>query len=346
MKRYIIASMGGISSIGGVERVMYYLHEILKKNNNVIIVDKKVITSNFPMLQHIKTDSILIYAIFTSIYIKKIRTKDDVIIGNGYNLPFVRKDVLFAHGNIVAFCRKVYHFTNYKLGFLEMFSAWSSKKILAVSEQTKNEWRKYYRIKKEIAVIGNGVDCKKFFPIEKNSRQDFTILYCGRLEVAKGSRRLLELAKCIEQKSGIKLKMAIPSTTEEMKDFKGLKNTQIYLGKTIDEMNDFYNQGDVFFFPSEYEGFGLVILESLSSGTPVVASRIGVVEELEKKQLPGIVTIDKEDNVEKIIEKIYSLCHEFANICQRNKLHDMINEMYGLEVYKKNIIKIMGLGVD
>ena len=36
MKRYIIASMGGISSIGGVERVMYYLHEILKKNNNII----------------------------------------------------------------------------------------------------------------------------------------------------------------------------------------------------------------------------------------------------------------------------------------------------------------------
>ena len=111
-------------------------------------------------------------------------------------------------------------------------------------------------------------------------------------------------------------------------------------------MNDFYNQGDVFFFPSEYEGFGLVILESLSSGTPVVASRIGVAEELERKQLPGIVTIDKEDNIEKIIEKIHSVCHEFANIWQRNKLHDMINEMYGLEVYKKNIIKIMGLGED
>ena len=106
MKRYIVVSMGGVSSVGGVERVMYYLDEILEKNNTVIIVDKHIIDREYSITKYIKSSNIFAYAILASHYVSRIRLKEDVIIGNGYNLPFVYKDFLFAHGNIVGFCKK------------------------------------------------------------------------------------------------------------------------------------------------------------------------------------------------------------------------------------------------
>ena len=41
------------------------------------------------------------------------------------------------------------------------------------------------------------------------------------------------------------------------------------------ELADFYRAADVLIFPSYYESFGLVALEAMASGTPVVASRVG-----------------------------------------------------------------------
>ena len=344
MKRYIVVSMGGVSSVGGVERVMYYLDEILEKNNTVIIVDKHIIDREYSITKYIKSSNIFAYAILASHYVSRIRLKEDVIIGNGYNLPFVYKDFLFAHGNIVGFCKKVYNFTNYKLGFLEMVSGMTSKRILAVSEQAKEEWKKYYKIKKKIDIIENAVDCDRFFPKETEDKANFTILYCGRLEKAKGSLRLLELAEYIEHKKNIKLIMAIPNETEEMNLFKKLKNTQIYIGKTIDEMNDFYNQGDIFFFPSRYEGFALVVLESLAAGVPVVANQVSGIKEIEEKVFDGIRSMDEEESIETIMKRMQTFHERYLNIKQRKELHENIRSLYGLEVYKKKIAKIMRIG--
>ena len=51
MKRYIVVSMGGVSSVGGVERVMYYLDEILEKNNTVsILLIENIVLQNISSL--------------------------------------------------------------------------------------------------------------------------------------------------------------------------------------------------------------------------------------------------------------------------------------------------------
>lgn len=341
MKRYVIVSMGGISSVGGVERVMYYLCEILKENNQVIIIDKKKIDNKYKIAKYINDDNIMMYSILSCIYVKKIRQKNDVIIGNGYNLPFVKKDFLFAHGNIFSFCKKVYNFSNYKLGLLEKISGMTSRNILAVSCQTKNEWLKYYNIKKEITVINNVVDCNIFYPIEKKDKKDFTILFCGRLEKAKGYLQLLELARYIEKKCNIRLIMAIPTECEEMDAFKDFKQTDIYIGKKIEEMNTFYNQGDVFYFPSEYEGFGLVIIESLAAGIPVVANKVGIMEELEKRQMAGVDIVTSTNSVQQVLDKMQTLHKKNQKMEQRNKIHNEIKDLYGIDAYKNKIKEII-----
>ena len=56
----------------------------------------------------------------------------------------------------------------------------------------------------------------------------------------------------------------------------GILNKVKFIGSvTQEELRYYYSAADVFVFPSHYESFGLVALESMACGTPVVASRVG-----------------------------------------------------------------------
>ena len=61
----------------------------------------------------------------------------------------------------------------------------------------------------------------------------------------------------------------------------------------LQEVLSFYRSLDVFVLPSDYEGFGLVLLEAMSQGIPVVARRISDIPEVMGELHPGIVNSDK-----------------------------------------------------
>ncbi len=50
----------------------------------------------------------------------------------------------------------------------------------------------------------------------------------------------------------------------------------------VDDMKSFYEQADLLLFPSEYEGFGIPLLEAMQSGIPIVARDIPIVREVVK----------------------------------------------------------------
>jgi len=68
----------------------------------------------------------------------------------------------------------------------------------------------------------------------------------------------------------------------------------------------FYKAAQVFVFPSAYEGFGLPLVESMASGTPIVASNIGVFKEV-AGEAATYVDINKKDSAEKMAAAIKSL---------------------------------------
>ena len=57
----------------------------------------------------------------------------------------------------------------------------------------------------------------------------------------------------------------------------------------LQEVLPFYRSLDVFVLPSDYEGFGLVLLEAMSQGIPVVARRISAIPEVMGEKHPGLV---------------------------------------------------------
>jgi D-inositol-3-phosphate glycosyltransferase len=69
-----------------------------------------------------------------------------------------------------------------------------------------------------------------------------------------------------------------------------IQNFVTFVGRIEQEkLPSYYSAADVLVVPSHYESFGLVALESLASGTPVVATKVGAMESILKEGETGHV---------------------------------------------------------
>lgn len=131
--------------------------------------------------------------------------------------------------------------------------------------------------KQEIIIIPNGVDLKHYVSAEKILSSKKTILYVGRLETRKGVEYLLkafaELRKgrddvCLQiAGSGVK-KQQLEKIVEQYK----IPDVE-FLGFVSEEQKlDLLQQADLYCSPALYgESFGIVLLEAMATGTPIVA---------------------------------------------------------------------------
>jgi glycogen(starch) synthase len=137
-------------------------------------------------------------------------------------------------------------------------------------------------------VIPNEVDLELFSeegrPSEKSGRP--TILFAGRLEYEKGVQTLLEAMPDIERElPGVELIVAgngtyrpeLERVAQEL-ELDGSVRFQGFAEET--RLRTLYREADVAVVPSLYEPFGLVVLEAMASGTPVVAAETGGLREI------------------------------------------------------------------
>ncbi|HEY1421057.1 MAG TPA: glycosyltransferase family 1 protein [Candidatus Dormibacteraeota bacterium] len=141
-----------------------------------------------------------------------------------------------------------------------------------------------------------GVDLNLFNP-SRMSREmrmrlggdtdDAILLYVGRLSAEKGLERL---RACLEANPGVRLAMVGdgPHRPALERHFAGTRVR--FLGRLQGEsLAAAYASADVFVFPSETDTFGLVLLEALASGCPVVAARAGGVSDIVRDGQDGIL---------------------------------------------------------
>ncbi|MFW9863950.1 MAG: glycosyltransferase family 4 protein [Candidatus Thorarchaeota archaeon] len=127
-------------------------------------------------------------------------------------------------------------------------------------------------------LIPNGVDTTTFFPARSKDDEQFNVLYLGRLDHQKGIDTLLEAIQFIENKVGDGIVFKIGGTgpfREHVQRFVRNRPNVQYLGRVPEEdLVQVYNSASVFAMPSRRETFGLVALEAMACGTPVVVSDI------------------------------------------------------------------------
>ncbi len=131
--------------------------------------------------------------------------------------------------------------------------------------------------KEKCFFVYDGVDTKKFYPnaaTARNRKGTPVLAYAGGFGRRKRLDRLAE-ALGILRKQGVDFKLRVAGNANEqvrgLFSKNGVRNVE-FAGYVPDEkMRKFYADSDVFAFPSDYEGFGLPVLEAMACGVPVVA---------------------------------------------------------------------------
>lgn len=106
--------------------------------------------------------------------------------------------------------------------------------------------------------------------IEKN--KPFVFLFVGSITSRKGIPLLLECWESIEIEEA-ELHLVGPISTEAIEWCKGYKNVFCKGSMSQKNVAKHMQNSDVFIFPSFFEGFGLVLLEAMAAGLPIVASK-------------------------------------------------------------------------
>jgi D-inositol-3-phosphate glycosyltransferase len=184
-------------------------------------------------------------------------------------------------------------------------------RIIASTVKGKEDLISYYDASPEtVSVIPCGVNLDLFRPIKREIARGYTglndesiILFVGRIVPLKGIDNLLKAMTYLERKQRIKLAV-IGGDEHSQAEMQRLKNLSrslkinesvTFLGLVKQEMLPFfYSAADLCVVPSYYESFGLVVLESLACGTPVVATKVGGAESVIRHGETGYVVTDND----------------------------------------------------
>lgn len=346
-EKLMLVSWKGANDTGGVERVTQYMVQAWKDQFEVEVVDFASIKRTW-FYKKVLGRHYVLDAIMVSLYIRrKILGKRDQykIVVQGFNAPFVKADIAFAHGTMRGLKTAVegknpkWHFNQY----FEKLSMKRAKKVVAVAEHVRKEVNELYKVENsKITVLENCVDTDTFYPLNpkdkaRDSDANITILFCGRLEYGKGVDKLLKLADHIEKLNGFHLIIATPDNTN-IELFEYLEKTEIRIGLSKEQTNIFYNEGDVVYFPSYYEGFGLVAIECLSSGVPIIGNDVGEISDLYSRHQEGVKLLN--ENEEENLLMMGKLAGEFREYSAKIRLHNAMIEKYSLKLYEEKLRRL------
>jgi len=209
----------------------------------------------------------------------------------------------------------------------------ASDKIVAATLDEKQQLEMLYSAAPEkTVIIPPGVDITRFYPIPSEEAKEFIgiprdermILYVGRIEPLKGIDILIKaitqlrrsdvLSECPHylyiiggesepQKS--RLNKEMDRLQKLCKDL-GVGDLVLFLGKRDqDTLQYYYSAAEVVVMPSHYESFGMVALEAMACGTPVIATQVGGLQHLVLNEKTGF-TIPN-DNPDILEERLTQL---------------------------------------
>lgn len=185
----------------------------------------------------------------------------------------------------------------------EWMLTYESSEVIVNSNYMKNEVQRLFGLPYDkINVIPNGVNLQLFsnVNIDYDFRRQYAmdnekiILYVGRLVYEKGIQNLIAaMPKILERYHDSKLIICgrggmIDELREQVK-YLGIEN-KVYFAGYCDskKMQKMYKCADVAVFPSTYEPFGIVAIESMLSGTPTIVSDVGGLNEIIEHGVTGM----------------------------------------------------------
>lgn len=234
--------------------------------------------------------------------------------------------------------------------------------VATLAEQTQLRFL-YKANDRKLDIIPPGVDTSHFYPIPSDEAKDFLglnpedrmVLYVGRIEPLKGVGTLIEAMSCIKFKDHTRpVHLAIiggepDASPEEMStemarlqklsDDLAMDQTVVFLGKRGQiTLPYYYSAAEVLVMPSHYESFGMVALEAMACGTPVIASDVGGLGFLVQDGETGYTVPDGEPA--KLCEKLTLLLEDNALRQKMGQRAVEVAQSYDWENIAKQIVEV------
>jgi len=183
----------------------------------------------------------------------------------------------------------------------------SCHRIIASTDREKEDLTHYYSCPETISVIPCGVNLDLFKPVDKaralshlGLNGEGIILFVGRINPLKGIDNLVRAMTYLKRQrpkliviGGDEQSQPELERLERLSRSLHMHDSVAFHGLVKQEtLPYFYSAADLCVVPSYYESFGLVVLESLACGTPVVATKVGCVESVIRQGETGYVVND------------------------------------------------------
>ncbi|MEP0917619.1 glycosyltransferase family 1 protein [Leptolyngbya sp. DQ-M1] len=190
----------------------------------------------------------------------------------------------------------------------------TAERIVATSPQEQEHMRSLVSQHGNIDIIPCGTDIKRFGQISRAearevlglNQDDKIVLYVGRFDRRKGIETAVRAVGRLQHEN---LKLIIgggsrPGQSDGMERDRiegivnelGLQDITLFPGRLgLENLHLYYAAADVSVVPSHYEPFGLVAIEAMASGTPVVASDVGGLQFTVIPEETGLLAPPKDD---------------------------------------------------
>ena len=255
----------------------------------------------------------------------------DLIHAQGFNASFItRLMVKFYNKRFIVSTHAIYEMDQNSL--MAKMVKWTLKRadmILALSDASKKELVKIGINENKIDRFTYWVNQSIFKPMNKENakiniglQKNFIVLYVGRFVDIKGIDILLDVAKIIREDLFF-VYVGDGPLAITIREVSRKYSNVVLIGKVANhKLPVYYSAADILCVPSKYEeGFGRIIIEAISCGTPVIASNRGGIPEAIDTSVGMLVEPTTEDFYKailylfknpEILESKRRLCRHYA----------------------------------
>lgn len=193
--------------------------------------------------------------------------------------------------------------------------------ICPVSRELQSAMEKL-NFKGDYAIVPNVVDTNKFHPPVTKNNSVFTILHISNMVDAHKN-----VSGIIRAVAKLNFDYKLILIGENASKYKAISDT-LAISKNIDfidhlphhKMPSFLQQANVYVSFSNYETWGIVMMEALACGTPVISTNTGIINELKLTDFAEIISTKNEAALTNAIEKTKN-----ETVVDKNKMYTYVN---------------------
>ena len=194
--------------------------------------------------------------------------------------------------------------------------------------------------KKDTSIIFNAIDTELFQPLGLEKKEGFRLVAIGSLNKNKNHRFLVELMAELIKKGHSNIHLDIIGGGPQRENLEKLISKlgvqdNVHLVGIVDDPEKHLNQSHVLVHCSWHEPFGLVLIEAMACGIPVLSFNTGGPLELVKNGVNGYLV--QKDNKEEYLGRIIQLIENQDELAELCKTSLAFAQDYGIDSYSRKV---------